>query len=105
MNRRRRTVLVSWLAAATAVVAPGAWAASDDAKLLKMEWNDILKEARGQTVRFWMWAGDAGVNQYIDEWVAPRVKALYGIELKRVPIKETAEGVAISRCSPTTARR
>lgn len=81
------------VAAATTMIAAPAGAASDDAKLLKMDWNEILKEARGQTVRFWMWAGDAGVNQYIDEWVAPRVKQLYGVEVRRVPIKETAEGV------------
>lgn len=93
MNRSRRVLLAACIATAMTAVVPAARAASDDAKLLKMEWSDILKEARGQTVRWWMWAGDSGVNQYVDEWVAPRVKKLYGIELKRVPIKGTAEGV------------
>ena len=93
MNRSRRIAFAGFFAMAMAGVAPVAQAAVDDAKLLQMEWNDILKEARGQTVRWWLWAGDAGVNQYVDEWVAPRVKELYGIELKRVPIKDTAEGV------------
>ena len=93
MDATRRILLAGLICAAGALTAPAGWAASEDAALLKKDWNEIVKEARGQTVRFWMWAGDAGVNQYIDEWVAPRVKQLYGIELKRVAIKETAEGV------------
>jgi putative spermidine/putrescine transport system substrate-binding protein len=96
MKRTVRSILtgvgVAAMLSAVLGVAP-AQAASDDERLLKMSWSEILKEARGQTVRWWMWAGDAGVNQYVDQWVAPRVKSLYGITLQRVPIKETAEGV------------
>jgi putative spermidine/putrescine transport system substrate-binding protein len=61
--------------------------------LLAKSWDDIQREARGQTVTWWMWAGDEGVNRYVDQWVAPRVKELHGITLKRVPIKDTVEGV------------
>lgn len=61
--------------------------------LLGKSWDEILKEARGQTVNWWMWAGDEGVNRYVDQWVAPRVKELYGVTVKRVPIKDTVEGV------------
>jgi putative spermidine/putrescine transport system substrate-binding protein len=61
--------------------------------LLSHTWEEILKEARGQTVNWWMWAGDEGVNRYVDQWVAPRVKELYGVTVKRVAIKDTVEGV------------
>jgi putative spermidine/putrescine transport system substrate-binding protein len=61
--------------------------------LLAKSWDEIVKEARGQTVHWWMWAGDEGVNRYVDQWVAPRVKELYGITVKRVAIKDTVEGV------------
>jgi putative spermidine/putrescine transport system substrate-binding protein len=92
MKRSHAFVLAVCIGAAVTLT-PNAWAASDDSKLLQMDWSEIVKEARGQTVHFWMWAGDAGVNQYIDEWVTPRVKEMYGIEVKRVAIKDTAEGV------------
>lgn len=96
MKRSLRSVLAGIGTAAllsTASDIVPAQAASDDERLLKMSWDEVLKEARGQTVRWWMWAGDAGVNQYVDQWVAPRIKSLYGITLQRVPIKETTEGV------------
>jgi len=67
MKRSVRSILAGIGAAAMLSAAFGvasAQAASDDERLLKMNWDEILKEARGQTVRWWMWAGDAGVNQY-----------------------------------------
>lgn len=70
---------------------PGAEAQTDP--LLAKSWDDVLKEARGQTVNWWMWAGDEGVNRYVDQWVAPRVKERYGVTVKRVAIKDTVEGV------------
>lgn len=75
------------------VGAPQVAAQEDDQRLLAMSWDEIVEEAKGQTVHWWMWAGDAGVNQYVDQWVGSRVKEKYGINLKRVAIKDTAEGV------------
>lgn len=96
MNRALRAILVAVGAASISFTVSGAalaQATPDGERLLKMSWDEVLKEARGQTVRWWMWAGDAGVNQYVDQWVAPRVKSLYGVTVQRVPIKETPEGV------------
>lgn len=63
------------------------------ASMLPGKWDDVVKEAKGQTVQWWLWSGDAAVNRYADQWVANRVKELYGITLKRVAIKDTVEGV------------
>ncbi|XQY92943.1 ABC transporter substrate-binding protein [Metabacillus sp. HB246100] len=54
--------------------------------LQKMEWTDIENEAKGTTVRMYMWGGDEGINRYMDEWVAPRVEEKYGITFERVPM-------------------
>ena len=70
---------------------PSAHAQTDP--LLSKTWDEIVSEARGQTVNWWMWAGDEGVNRYVDQWVGPRMKELYSVTVKRVPIKDTVEGV------------
>lgn len=66
---------------------------ADCKRVTAMQWADIEKEARGQTVTWWLWGGDAGVNKWVDEWVVPKAKELYGINVKRVAIKDTVEGV------------
>ncbi|SFG06637.1 putative spermidine/putrescine transport system substrate-binding protein [Halobacillus alkaliphilus] len=63
---------------------------SDFSEVTEQSWSDIENAADGTTVRLFMWGGDEGINQYIDEWAAPRLKENYGITLERVPM-ETAE--------------
>ncbi|WP_066311019.1 ABC transporter substrate-binding protein [Bacillus sp. FJAT-29814] len=53
---------------------------------LKSDWKEITANAKGTKVNFFMWGGDEGINRYIDEWVAPRLKEQYNIELKRYPM-------------------
>lgn len=53
---------------------------------LDLSWEEIEKEADGTTVRMFMWGGDEGINQYIDDWAAPRLKEQYGLNLERVPM-------------------
>lgn len=55
-------------------------------EVLDKEWNQIEKEAEGSTVNLFMWGGDNGINRYIDDWVAPRLKEEYGVTLKRRPM-------------------
>lgn len=54
--------------------------------VLNDSWKSITAQAKGTKVNFFMWGGDEGINQYIDEWVAPRLKKQYNIELKRYPM-------------------
>ncbi|MBL0713814.1 MAG: ABC transporter substrate-binding protein [Desulfosarcina sp.] len=56
-------------------------------------WEAVLKQARGQTVDWFMWGGDPAVNAYVNGYVAARVKALYGINLRQGPVKDIAEVV------------
>jgi putative spermidine/putrescine transport system substrate-binding protein len=51
-----------------------------------------LREARGQQVRWWMFGGDERVNDYVDERVVPAAERL-GVELRRVPVADTADAV------------
>jgi putative spermidine/putrescine transport system substrate-binding protein len=49
-------------------------------------------DARGQEVRWWMFGGDARVNAYVDDHVAPAARRL-GVRLRRVPVSDTADAV------------
>lgn len=55
-------------------------------------WSSVEREARGQTVRWWMYGGDEQVNRYVDEFVKPAA-AEAGVALERVPVSDTAEAV------------
>jgi len=48
----------------------------------QLSWNEILKQAKGQTLNFMMWQGDPQINKYINSYVIPAVKEKYGITLK-----------------------
>lgn len=56
-------------------------------------WNAVVDAARGQTVRWWLYGGDARINAYIDTRVTPAAKRL-GIDVERVPVDDTASAVA-----------
>jgi putative spermidine/putrescine transport system substrate-binding protein len=53
---------------------------------LTSEWKDIADQAKGTTVNLYMWGGDEGINEYIDEFIAPQLKEEYDLELKRYPM-------------------
>jgi putative spermidine/putrescine transport system substrate-binding protein len=52
----------------------------------------VRDAAQGQTVRWWMYGGDARVNAYVDDVVIPAAGAA-GVTLERVPVADTAAAV------------
>lgn len=67
-------------------------ASSGAAPAIGGDWSGVLREARGQTVRFWMYGGDDRVNAYVDDDVRPALERL-GVHLRRVPVTDTAEAL------------
>lgn len=59
--------------------------------LEKASWSDIQKQANSETVNFYLWGGSSATNNYIDNWVAPRLKKETGVTLKRVPLNDTID--------------
>lgn len=55
-------------------------------------WQKIEQDAKGQTVWFNAWGGDAAVNKYLD-WVSDEVKRDYAITLRIVHIADAADTV------------
>jgi putative spermidine/putrescine transport system substrate-binding protein len=93
-----RRLLAAALAIACAVaLLVVATACSDDAADergtgLIGEWSEVLERADGQTVRWWMYGGDARVNAYLRDHVVPAAAEL-GVTLEQVPVEDTAEVV------------
>lgn len=90
--------LVAGIAAVAAVAGAALWASDSSSEprassITAAAWDDVLAEAEGQTVRFWMWGGDEALNEHIDEEVAPAA-AEVGVTLERVPIEDTADALA-----------
>lgn len=55
-------------------------------------WQQIARQARGQTVWFNAWGGDPAVNRYLD-WVSAEMKRDYAIDLRIVHIADAADTV------------
>jgi putative spermidine/putrescine transport system substrate-binding protein len=49
-------------------------------------WEEVERAARSSRVNFYMWGGSAVINDWIDTYVAGRLRELYDIELRRVPM-------------------
>ena len=56
------------------------------------QWNKILKEAKGQTVNWYMWGGGAKINTYVNEYIGAEAKKL-GVTLNQVKLNATPEAV------------
>ena len=50
-----------------------------------MSFSDLELAAAGGTVNFWMWNGGARYNKWVDEWLAPRMRGKYQIDVTRAP--------------------
>ena len=82
---------------AALIVATGIGAAKAD------DWSATLAKARGQTVYWNAWAGDARINAYI-QWTGRRVQAEYGVNLRHVKLADTAEAVSRVLAEKTAGR-
>jgi putative spermidine/putrescine transport system substrate-binding protein len=51
-----------------------------------LEWSELSYRARGTNVSFHMWSGNTRINDWVDGWLADRLKTVYDINLVRVPV-------------------
>lgn len=47
-----------------------------------LTWEQVLQQAKGNTVHLMMWQGDPLINAYMQQYVAPAVKEQFGITLE-----------------------
>ena len=79
--------LATLLLLTTAAVAETA----DDAALKALPWDQVVEQARGGTVNWFMWGGADTINQYVSDTIGGILKRDYDITLNRVPITDAAE--------------
>jgi putative spermidine/putrescine transport system substrate-binding protein len=58
-------------------------------------WDQIVSEAKGGTVNFFMWGGADNINRYVSEYLGKTLKDQYDITLNRVGINDTSDVVNI----------
>ena len=95
MAKTARWFLVTGLTVGAALVASTALLQSGktvDKDLATMSWSDVLAEAKGQTVSWFMWGGADNINKFVDDSYGAALKKL-GVTLKRVPLTDTADAV------------
>ncbi len=80
--------IAALLAASLVTVAAVRAAEPDPAK-----WQDVLKQAKGQTVYWNAWGGSPRINDYIG-WVGATLKERYGVNVEHVKVKDTANVVS-----------
>ena len=81
------SVLVASVLTASVLTTSAAHAVEPDSP-----WQDVLDEARGQTVYFNAWGGSDRINAYLD-WAAETLEARHGVTLEHVKIGDIAEVV------------
>ncbi|WEM41097.1 ABC transporter substrate-binding protein [Photobacterium sp. DA100] len=56
----------------------------------EQNWDEIVKQANGQTVYFNAWGGSQEINDYL-RWAGRQLQSQYGINLKHVKVADIAE--------------
>ncbi|MGA8994904.1 MAG: ABC transporter substrate-binding protein [Nocardioidaceae bacterium] len=80
-------------ATAVLLTACGGGAASQAADPVDAaRWETVLSQARGQSVRWYMYGGDSTLNSFVNGYVADRL-AEQGVTLKQVRVQDTADAV------------
>jgi putative thiamine transport system substrate-binding protein len=90
LSRREPSFALSRRAALALLAAPFAARANP---LLAAEWSAVLQQARGSEIFFNAWAGDDRTNAFL-AWTGERVRERFGVTLRHVRLRDTAEAVA-----------
>jgi putative spermidine/putrescine transport system substrate-binding protein len=56
-------------------------------------WDEVLAEAEGQTVNWYLWGGAESINNFVDTFYGEVLEEEYGITLNRVPLVDTVDAV------------
>lgn len=59
---------------------------SNGTSILEQSFDETAEQAKDTNVRVFMWGGDEGINNYMDEWVKPRLLQEYNMTLERIPM-------------------
>lgn len=66
-----------------------------DTDFSSMTWDEVLAEANGQTVTWYLWGGSTQINDFIDNYIGAEAEK-YGITINRVGVNNITEAVNIT---------
>jgi putative spermidine/putrescine transport system substrate-binding protein len=88
----RKSIIIMVLAT---LVVSGLWAGGKqdqsqpfEQRYRSMSWEQIVEEARGQRLYWYMWGGSDLINRFVNGYVAERLKNGYDITLEMVPVTD-----------------
>jgi len=79
--------------AAVCLLATAAEAETAAPDVLEMSWDQIVTEAQGDTVNWFMWGGSDSINRYVSDHVATILKRDHDITLNRIGVTDAVEVV------------
>lgn len=56
----------------------------------EMSWEEIIAEAEGQEVFFYMWGGSDAINDFVTGFIGDRLMSEYGVEMQMVPVADAS---------------
>ena len=84
-----RQMLAAFMLVVPPFLATGGTAGAVDAE----QWQEVLADARGETVYFNAWGGSSAINAYI-QWARDAAKARFGLSVVQVKLEDTAAAVS-----------
>ena len=84
-----RQMLAAFMLVVPPFLATGGAAGAVDAE----QWQEVLADARGETVYFNAWGGSSAINAYI-QWARDAAKARFGLSVVQVKLEDTAAAVS-----------
>ncbi|MFZ5710540.1 MAG: ABC transporter substrate-binding protein [Pseudomonadota bacterium] len=92
----RLALVVTWgIAASVLPAAAGTPDSASGASPVGKPWDEIVAEARGSEVNWFMWGGADNINRYVTGYIGTILTDRYDITLKQVPLADTVEAVNI----------
>ncbi len=82
-----------WIFLFLLVIPSTGYAESFEARVGSMSWNEILTEARGQSVNWYMWGGNEAITRWVGGYLKDRLAEEFGVTLNMVPLKEVKKAV------------
>ncbi len=56
-------------------------------------WQEVLDQARGTTVDWYVWGGSAAINEFVDTFYGGVLSEEFGVTLNRVPVADTVDAI------------
>jgi putative spermidine/putrescine transport system substrate-binding protein len=90
MKRKSILTMVFVILAAAGLCAggQGETALPFEQRYVSMSWDQIVEEARGQKLYWYMWGGSDLINRFVNGYVAGRLEEEYDISLEMVPVTD-----------------